>query len=154
MYTGNYWLAIIMIALSPIDMLDGIIARANNRVTKFGGFLDSTLDRIGDFLIIVGLYYGGLTTLPLTGVLLLSTYLISYSRSRAELASGGQLQFNYGIIERPERIIYIASTILLYIFIPEQTIIGLPLSQLLIGILTILSIFTFGQRVYYAYKKL
>lgn len=146
--------AIVMLILTPLDMLDGILARANNKVTAFGGFLDSTVDRIGDFLIIAGIYAGGLSSVPITGALLLITFLISYTRSRAELASTSNQIFNQGIIERPERILYILVIIVSLILFPSTMIIGHPLSTVLIMVLILLSVITVIQRVYSAYKRL
>lgn len=135
-------------------MLDGIVARANNKVTAFGGFLDSTMDRVGDFLIIAGLYAGGLISLPITALLLLVSFLISYTRSRAELASKQNITFNHGIIERPERIAYILIVVILNALFPTIGIGTYTLAEILISILLLLSIITLLQRVYHAYKKL
>jgi phosphatidylglycerophosphate synthase len=146
--------AIAMLILTPLDMIDGIVARANNSVTAFGGFLDSTMDRIGDFLIIAGLYAGGLTTLPLAALLLLVTFLISYARSRAELASHSNQIFNQGIIERPERILYILLVVIIFCLWPNVSLGGYSFTTVLITILILLSIITITQRVYAAYKRL
>jgi phosphatidylglycerophosphate synthase len=146
--------AIAMLILTPLDMIDGIVARANNSVTAFGGFLDSTMDRIGDFLIIAGLYAGGLISLPLAAVLLLVTFLISYARSRAELASHSNQIFNQGIIERPERILYILVIVIIFSLWPNVSLGGYNLTTVLITILILLSIITITQRVYAAYKHL
>ena len=154
MSSESFLLAASMLILSPIDMLDGIIARANNKVTAFGGFLDSSVDRVGDFLIIAGLYAGKLIPLELTAGLLLVTFLISYVRSRAELASDNKIKFDYGIIERPERIIYILIIVVLHYLFPAVQIAGYGLTEALISLLLLLSVFTLLQRVFYAYKKL
>lgn len=153
--SNQQWiLAIAMLILTPLDMLDGIVARANNKVTAFGGFLDSTMDRVGDFLIIAGLYAGGLISLPITALLLLVSFLISYTRSRAELASKQNITFNHGIIERPERIAYILIVVILNALFPTIGIGTYTLAEILISILLLLSIITLLQRVYHAYKKL
>lgn len=140
------WAAIALL-FSVIDLLDGAVARANNKVTSFGGFLDSTTDRISDFLMIAGLYAGNLIALPHAALLLLFTSLISYTRARAEAANstnpaaGGIKKFDQGLIERPERIAIILIATLLQ-------------SEILILILTGLSAMTFLQRVWHAYKQL
>ncbi len=153
MTQNNYWLAVVMLLLTPLDMLDGILARATNRVSAFGGFLDSTLDRIGDFLIIAGLYAAGLASLPVIALLILCTYLISYTRSRAELATKGTIKFNVGLIERSERILFILGIILAHIFTSTHARAGF-ITEIAITILTVLSFITVAQRVYHAYKKL
>lgn len=154
MQDGNYPLAAIMLALTSIDMLDGIIARANNRETAFGGFLDSTLDRVSDFLIIAGLYAGKLVGLEIAAVLLLTTFLISYVRSRGELASNSAIKFDVGLIERPERIIFIFIVLVLQIFLPNALVSGMSLTNALLYLLTLLSIYTLTQRISYAYETL
>ena len=154
MQSGNFPLAAAMLILSPIDMLDGVIARANNKVTAFGGFLDSSVDRVGDFLIIAGLFAGKLISLELAAALLLITFLVSYVRSRAELASNGNIKFNYGIIERPERIIFMLIVVVLHIFLPNASVGEFTLSESLIALLLLLSGITLLQRLSYAYKKL
>ena len=93
-----------------LDALDGVIARVNNRSTKFGAFLDSTLDRYSDSFIFLaialhffreGNYIGVLFSLgSLVGAL-----LISYARARAE---GLGIECSVGLMERPERIVLLA----------------------------------------------
>ena len=149
MYNHQFVAAAIALVFSCIDMLDGLVARATNKVSAFGAFLDSTLDRISDFLVIAGFYYAGLINLELFLVLLGSTYLISYARARAELASNNTIRFDQGLIERPERIIFLLIVLVIEIVSPDNSWV-----RLLILILTTLSIVTFFQRVWAAYKKL
>src|SRR5204863_475926 len=65
-----YGWAALALALSIFDVLDGVVARASGRVTAFGAFLDSTFDRIADFLIIWAFYVAGLVPLNLIIILL------------------------------------------------------------------------------------
>lgn len=92
------------------DLLDGIVARSNNAGTRFGAFLDSTVDRFSDFLIFfaIGWYFANINNLEgiiLTSGSLLGAFMISYIRARAE---GLSIKCNVGIMERPERIILIS----------------------------------------------
>jgi phosphatidylglycerophosphate synthase len=146
--------AALVLLLTVLDTLDGLAARANNKVTAFGGFLDSTVDRIGDFLMIAGLYAAGLASIQLTAILVLATFLISYTRSRAELASLGQLKFNYGLIERAERIAFVFLIVLGNDLFPRASLFGSSLTEILVWTLTILSIVTVLMRVGRAYSKL
>jgi len=150
----NYGWAMVALAFSFIDMLDGMIARLNHQVSAFGGLLDSVFDRIADFLIIWAFYVAGLINLELALVLVVSSFLVSYIRSRGSLASGGQLKFEAGWIERPERIIFLFFVIILQIAFPTAHIGSRSLTSSLIYVLTVLTIFTFFQRLWYAYKKL
>lgn len=94
------------------DVLDGGVARKTNQVTKFGGFLDSTLDRISDSITIMGLMYGNMiwpwdsAINNLIAFIAMGTMiLISYTRSRAEV--DGVVMKGIGLMERAERIFII-----------------------------------------------
>src|SRR4030042_5272796 len=72
------------------DMLDGAGARTFNKVTRFGGFLDSVIDRYSDLVLLIGLiiYYAGkqnMQLLVLTAVVSIGTILVPYTRERAEV---------------------------------------------------------------------
>ena len=90
------------------DALDGLVARANNRTTKYGGFLDSVCDRFADAAVILGAMYGGLTQLYsipfwLTGSLaIFGSLMVSYTRARAEAAGASA---SIGLADRPARMI-------------------------------------------------
>jgi CDP-diacylglycerol--glycerol-3-phosphate 3-phosphatidyltransferase len=101
----------LLLVASAFDMLDGAVARATGKGSKFGGFLDSTLDRYSESIVYVGvLIYildtpdaktgAILTLLATTGAL-----LISYSRARAEAAG---YNASVGLVARPERVILLA----------------------------------------------
>lgn len=102
---------ILLIVASAFDMLDGAVARATGKGSKFGGFLDSTLDRYSESIVYLGVlvYILGtedaktgaiLTLLATTGAL-----LISYARARAEAAG---YNASVGLVARPERVILLA----------------------------------------------
>ena len=92
------------------DALDGEVARENNRITRFGGFLDSVSDRFADAAILIGAMYGGLTAFPplpewFVGVLaIVGSLMVSYTRARAEAAGAGA---SVGLGERAVRVIII-----------------------------------------------
>jgi len=53
----NFWVASIVFAFAAlIDMIDGAVAREKKMVTKFGGYLDSVIDRVIEFIIILGFF--------------------------------------------------------------------------------------------------
>jgi len=90
------------------DALDGALAETYGQTTVFGGILDSTLDRIGEAIVISSIMLTGLCNLE-TGVLaLVSSFCVSYIRSRAELE--GISMSNIGIAERAERILVLVTT--------------------------------------------
>ncbi|MFW6133214.1 MAG: CDP-alcohol phosphatidyltransferase family protein, partial [Planctomycetota bacterium] len=82
---------VLLLLASACDMLDGAVARIGASKTAFGGFLDSTLDRISDFLVYIGIALGFARRDPanLTFVLLVllavcNAQMISYAKARAE----------------------------------------------------------------------
>lgn len=155
MIQKNYLWALVMLFGSLFDLLDGAVARISNRVTKFGGLLDSTLDRLSDALYITGFYYSGIISLELALVVLVESYLISYIRSRAELAAKGEFVLNVGVIERPERIVaFFLSLICAFDPISKVLLGGLTISVWIFILLAGLSFITIIQRFYIAAKRL
>ena len=83
------WAAAVIIGAGLFDMVDGRVARETNRVTKFGGFFDSVLDRYSDLALLMGLlvYYANIQRnfyVILTAVVMTASVMISYTRSRSE----------------------------------------------------------------------
>src|SRR5258708_3823022 len=101
----NHWYFIALIALvgNGFDMIDGLVARSYHKVTNFGGFLDSTMDRFADFLTITAFAFANIVRWEIAMPLLLFAYLTSYIRSRGELANP-KVNFAMGLIERSERL--------------------------------------------------
>ena len=96
--------------VSLSDLLDGILARQRNMSTRFGGFLDSVMDRFGDSLIFTGLllHYSIVGNLPcvlLCTACLFLALITSYTRARAECLIP---KCKVGFMERPERVFLLA----------------------------------------------
>jgi len=130
---------IVILIGGMFDILDGIVARTGGKVTKFGAFLDSVLDRYSDAFIFLAIAYylaskGDHNGAFLSLGTLVGAFLISYARARAE---GLGESCHTGIMERPERII-------LLIF---ATITGWIVPVL--WIMLVLTHITVGQRIYY-----
>lgn len=151
---GQYWWALVVFIFNGVDLLDGMVARANNKVTAFGGFLDSTIDRFADFVVIAAFGFAGIVSWKIVLPLLLASFLISYIRSRIELAANNTIRAAVGIIERTERLIFIFVGLLLYQLFPQATIYGLNLAEASFILLIVLSAVTIWQRVAFAYKNL
>jgi CDP-diacylglycerol---glycerol-3-phosphate 3-phosphatidyltransferase len=91
---GNAYLplaGVLMFLASACDMLDGAVARIGGRGTRFGAFLDSTLDRYSDFAVYAGIacWYasqrpGNVTFALLSMLAFFNGFMISYTRARAE----------------------------------------------------------------------
>jgi CDP-diacylglycerol--glycerol-3-phosphate 3-phosphatidyltransferase len=89
------------------DMLDGGLARAQNRVTRFGAFLDSTLDRWGEGVVYIGIVAGASAAGFTAGAVLaaaaaVSSFQVSYTRAKAESL---RLHGEVGIAPRAERLV-------------------------------------------------
>jgi archaetidylinositol phosphate synthase len=146
--------ALVTFVFLAVDLLDGMVARASGRVTAFGGFLDSTIDRFADFTVIAVFGFAGIVSWSIVAPLLLLSFLISYIRSRTELAAKGKLVAAVGLVERTERLIVIFLALVLQLLFPGTTLWELNLAELAFVVLGILSAYTVGQRILFAYKNL
>jgi CDP-diacylglycerol--glycerol-3-phosphate 3-phosphatidyltransferase len=91
------------------DMLDGRVARLSGRVTQFGGFFDSVLDRYSDLCLMIGLlvFYGRINRfwyVTLVALVMIGSVMVSYTRARAENLIP---TCKVGFLERPERMVLI-----------------------------------------------
>ena len=103
------WAGVVVIGAGLFDMVDGRVARETNRVTRFGGFFDSVLDRYSDLGVLVGLlvYYASINRffyVVLTAIVMTGTVMVSYTRARAENSIP---KCKVGFLERPERVVLI-----------------------------------------------
>ncbi len=127
------------------DAFDGVVARENNRITRFGGFLDSVCDRFADAAVIMGVMYGGLAAFPqfhewfFGGLALVGSLMVSYTRARAE-AAGGTAEVGYG--ERAVRLLIIVAGAFLG---------AVNWAILLVAVLSFITVF---QRIAYVRKTL
>ena len=130
------------------DMLDGALARRTNRVTKFGGVLDSTLDRISEAVVLIGIavfYANHQSTwgVALAAITMISSQLVSYIRAKAEALN---IKCEIGIFTRPERVVILSIGLLLSRF---NNVLLIALA-----IIAALSFFTAGQRLFFVRKKI
>ena len=101
---------IVMLLAGLFDALDGAVARESNRMSSFGAFLDSTLDRLSESAVFVGLiYFYASANRPyealLAGVAMTFSLLTSYARARAE---GLNINCEVGLLERAGRIVILS----------------------------------------------
>ena len=130
------------------DMLDGALARRTNRITKFGGILDSTLDRVSEAVVLIGIavFYANQQNtwgVALAAVTMMSSHLVSYIRAKAEEMN---INCEIGLFTRPERVIILSIGLLLSKF-NYVLIIAL-------AVIAVLSLFTAGQRLLFVWKKI
>ncbi len=128
---------LVMLLGGLFDALDGAVARESNRMSSFGAFLDSTLDRLSESAVFVGLmfFYAGADRpyeALLAGFAMTFSLLTSYARARAE---GLNINCEVGLLERAGRIV------ILSVF----SIAGLPTVGL--GLLAAGALVTIAQRI-------
>jgi len=141
--TGHFLPGGILVLVSGLfDLFDGALARFIKQTTKFGAILDSTVDRISEAAILLGLliWYlgrGGRLEIVLIFAVLIGSFLVSYIRARAE---GLGWQCQVGLFTRAERVIVLA--------------IGLLINQIFIAlcVLVVFVFITVAQRLVYLWK--
>jgi len=97
----------LVLLAGTFDIIDGRVARATNRVTKFGALYDSTLDRYSEVIVFFGIAYyfvdhGFLWRSVAVSMALGGSMMVSYVRARAE---GLNFECKVGVMQRPERIV-------------------------------------------------
>jgi archaetidylinositol phosphate synthase len=138
--------AILFLAIASfLDAVDGAMARKYAEVSKFGGILDSVLDRIAEIALYAGLLAGSLVQ-PWIGVWAMSAaVMVSYVRARVSVE--GVTLKGVGIAERPERMLILIIATLLW-----------PLSSSILAggvlLIAVLSSITVVSRVYRAFVVL
>ena len=126
------------------DLVDGVVARHQGTSSRFGAFLDATLDRFSDMALLAGIsvHYAAASEpghVALAGATLVVTVLVSYSKARAELVVPG---FSVGLFERGERVAVLAAGALFDLMLPALWLI-------LLG-----STITVAQRIALAYREM
>src|SRR4029079_9839154 len=104
-----FWAGLVLIVANLFDMLDGNVARMSGNVTKFGSFLDSSLDRLSDMFAFAGIimFYAGnsaqhsIVNVFLASVGMMASVMVSYTTARSE---GLGVKANVGFLQRPERV--------------------------------------------------
>ncbi len=138
-----FWGALLIVFAGIFDALDGAVARAANRVSRFGAFLDSNLDRFSEALMYFGLllyyiHHGTTLHTILIYAAIIGSIMVSYARARAE---GIGVECKEGILTRFERIAILVIALLLDV---------VPLALWVLAILTNITAF---QRMYFVWRK-
>ncbi len=146
--------AFLLLLSGVIDMLDGRVARQGGLMSRFGAFYDSTVDRLGEAAVMIGitLFFmnGGVSSQLMVYAVISSTValstglVVSYTRARAE---GLNLECKVGLVQRAERILGLGVPVLFFGAGPD--------GMLLFGIVTALglvSLVTVMQRIHHVYK--
>jgi archaetidylinositol phosphate synthase len=117
-----FWFGIMVFITGILDGIDGALARLNKRITKFGGFFDSFMDRLSEFTILLALLidrwnqtlWSIIDMKFIVFTSLFASIMISYSRSRAQTFYKGD--YDIGLMARSERLFYIFIVSLLSVF--------------------------------------
>jgi phosphatidylglycerophosphate synthase len=135
------------------DILDGRVARLTRLGSKFGAFYDSTLDRISEIVVFLGILslyndyrqeLGDVGMIYLIYLAMAGSLMISYTRARAEALG---LDCRVGLMPRAERVVLIGGSALFF----GEDWNGLVL-KLVIGILAVLTNLTAFQRIYWVWR--
>jgi CDP-diacylglycerol--glycerol-3-phosphate 3-phosphatidyltransferase len=136
------WAGVAYIFAALFDALDGTLARVSGKGSRFGAFLDSTIDRFEESIVFLGLiiYYstvGARWEIPLAFLAAVGSLMVSYTRARAE---GVGVACREGLMTRPIRIVIMIA--------------GMILDQMLItlGFLAVTSLITAVHRMYYVWE--
>lgn len=143
------WALVAGVIAAFSDVFDGSVARLSGKSSRFGAFLDSNLDRLGEGLVLGGIgiamaddgrtYAVAMTFLALTGA-----FLVSYTRARAE---GLGIDSNKGgLFSRAERLVLIGFALLLGSR-------GIAI-EVIMTILAVGALITFAQRLFYVHSAL
>jgi CDP-diacylglycerol--glycerol-3-phosphate 3-phosphatidyltransferase len=137
--------ALVLVA-GLFDMLDGALARLTHRVSRFGGILDSTLDRLSEAAVLLALLVvfarsQRVDATLLVGVVLLGSLMVSYIRARME---GMGIECKAGIFTRPERVVVLALGLMLNRF--NYALISA------LGVIAFFSWVTVLERLIYAWR--
>ena len=155
---GRFFSAgIALIVANLFDMLDGQVARLSGRVTRFGGFLDSSLDRLSDMVVFVGLmvFYARDTEFHstlnvfLAGAGLMGSVMVSYASARAESLIP---KCDVGFLRRPERVVlFIIGALSTH---PGSTNFFANRMPAVLWVLAVGSYWTFAHRMYHTWREL
>ena len=134
------WLLLIS---GPFDALDGALARATGRESRFGAFLDSSLDRYSEAAVLFGVLFwsssnGHHALVLLCFMAMVGSFMVSYTRARAE---GLNMACKVGVFTRMERFV-----VMIVMLLTEQLGIGLALLAVLANVTAI-------QRIVHVYRK-
>jgi CDP-diacylglycerol--glycerol-3-phosphate 3-phosphatidyltransferase len=151
-----FWAGIVLIVANLFDMLDGNVARLSGRVTRFGGFLDSSLDRLSDMVVFVGLmvFYARDTQFHstlnvfLAGVALMGSVMVSYASARAESLIP---KCDVGFLRRPERVVLLIIGALTTW--PTSSHFLLNRMPAVLWILAVGSYWTFAHRMWHTWRE-
>jgi len=152
------WLlaGVLVIAFGIFDLFDGALARATGTASKFGAFLDSTLDRTGENLVLAGVAVGcALAGFPLgtllAGLAMAFASVVTYTRAKAEVIG---LHGEVGVAPREVRLAILSLGLILAGIPGGVLTLGIPWLGLALGLIALLSAITVFQRIIHVRRQL
>ncbi len=156
-YGRFFYAGLVMIFANIFDLLDGRVARLTGRVTRFGAFLDSSLDRLSDMVVFLGIIifysrdteYHSTLYAALTGAALIGSVMVSYTSARAESLIP---KCDVGFLRRPERVVLlILGSLTVW---PESESPFLNKMPATIWLMAVLSYWTFAHRLFHTWWQI
>jgi archaetidylinositol phosphate synthase len=138
---------VMLLVSGALDVMDGAVARITGRVTRFGGFLDSTFDRMSDFAVLGGIALSGIVDWRLVMFTVFGSFLVPYCRARGEAA--GSTGMAVGIAERAERQVILALASMVHPLVSQVNLLEAG-----VAIIGILAWVTVAQRILAARRTL
>lgn len=164
------WFGVILLLAGVFDMLDGQLARKTNKMTKFGALFDSVIDRYSEMIMFFGIAYYLVSyhyflSSVFAFIAMIGSIMVSYVRARAE---GLGVECKVGIMQRPERVLTIGISAILYgvisyytgsfkivvDWLPFPFIENISIFTIPIFILAVLTNFTAFHRLNHCRKKM
>ena len=148
-----FWGGLAFVVGSVCDTLDGRYSRMSGKGTQFGAFLDSTLDRIEEGVVLAAVAVlfsqdGNDFAVAAVVIAVLASLMVSYTRARAEALG---VECKVGIASRAVRVVMLSAGL---VFGAEELIPGFDLLEPAIYAMAALTIFTTFQRVFHVRKQL
>lgn len=150
---GMYVLAFIALLGAVLDAIDGYVARATKKASRFGGFLDATFDRISDFFYISAFGFAGLVAWEIVVVTLFTTFLVSYLRARGEATLGAKMTINNGLMQRSGRVFLIGLSFLVFFLMPDFSFYTHNIFTIIFIFMALVNVVTIGQRMLFVYSS-
>ena len=145
MASGEFLYSAILLAITSfVDVIDGAVARATKKASAFGAYLDATVDRIIEFVTVLGFLMIGYPDfiLPMSVwlmSLLFSSVMITFVKAAAFEKGLVKSELKGGLLEHPDRMLFFIAILLVSLY-------SLEIAAFLIVIMTILNITTAAQR--------
>jgi len=147
------WAGLLVVSGGIIDIFDGRVARETGLASKFGSFFDSTLDRLSEIVVFLGLlslynqYGREMADVWMVYVIMLAlggSLMVSYTKARAESLG---LDCDVGLMQRAERVVLLGGGSLIFGLMWDGVVL-----MLILVILAATSILTAFQRIWWVYR--